>query len=120
MITPELVVGPGGSLRADGGRGAEGETLQGFDHVACSPSGGGSGGMWVVQALRIDLSSASPDALTARGGVGFACNQAGGDGGPGLIQLHVPEPSADVILAPGVSLDDLSAPNAHVLLPFAL
>lgn len=87
--------------------------------------GGGSGGMIVLDAQRIDLTQASPNALDALGGPGGVGAGpdgagAGGDGGPGLVQLHVPDPTRDVELPPGVPLADLTAPDAHVLLPAKL
>ena len=79
--------------------------------------------MLVIEALLIDLSAATPGSLSARGGDGgMGANNnplidgSGGDGGPGLIQLHIP--STGQILLPGnLSLEQLSAPDAHVLLP---
>ncbi len=75
----------------------------------------------VVQAQEIDLRLAGPEALSARGGAGGASwlfgpegVNGGGTGGPGLIQFHVAN-TADVLLAPGTTLDDLSAPAAKVL-----
>lgn len=44
-------------------------------------------------------------------GIGFL-RSAGGDGGPGIVQLHTPNGAADVLLPPGRTLDELSAPTA--------
>lgn len=45
---------------------------------------------------------------------------AGGSGGPGLIQLHTPDGSSGaILLRPGVTLEDYSLPDVHVLLPEA-
>lgn len=88
-------------------------------------SGGGSGGWIVLDALQIDLRLASHDAITALGGRGGEGRNnlhdvvgAGGNGGPGVIQLHVPSgTSGEILLRPGVSLGELTAPRSHVLLP---
>lgn len=121
VLTPTLTVGASGRLAADGGDGATGENQLGFDHIAGS-SGGGSGGMWVLQAGTIDLSRAGNDAITAVGGAGGIGSQGvvdysfGGNGGPGLIQLHVRH-AGHVLLPAGAELADLTAPDAHVLQP---
>lgn len=139
IATREFEVGPEGSLSVDGGAGGRGE------QVDDSPSpggpvvppplgpqasiggcgGGGSGGMLMVQATRFDFSQAVGEALSARGGAGGITGDAGvavpagGAGGPGLIQLHAWN-AQSIVLPDGVSIDDLSAPNAKVLLPLAL
>ena len=56
--------------------------------------------------------------------LGYPVNQ-GGDGGPGVIQLHVPVPvpgeqADNLVLPDGVTLEDLSTPTAHLLLPIFL
>lgn len=122
ILTRRFAMGAQGRLLSNGGDGGGGENTLFFDRVG-GGSGAGSGGMLVIEALVIDLSAATPGALSARGGVGgLGANNhplvdgSGGDGGPGLIQLHLP--SAGQLLLPGnLSLDQLSAPNAHVLLP---
>jgi hypothetical protein len=120
LVSPAIAIGATGSILADGGGGATGESLLGFDHIGGS-SGGGSGGMIVLEAFAIDLSLANANALSARGGIGGVGEPAvgwskGGNGGPGLIQLHVPS-AAMLSLPAGTQLDALSAPNAHALLP---
>jgi len=41
----------------------------------------------------------------------------GGHGGPGLIQLHVPDDDSAHVLLPGASsLADLSVPDVHILM----
>ncbi|MFT7679891.1 MAG: hypothetical protein ACI8QC_003896 [Planctomycetota bacterium] len=122
VLTRRFVLGAEGRVLANGGHGGGGENTLFFDRVG-GGSGGGSGGMLVIEALVMDLTDATPGALSARGGVGgFGRNNqplvvgAGGDGGPGLIQLHIPS-AGQLLLPAGFSLDDVSAPNAHVLLP---
>lgn len=123
LRTQELVVHSGGRILADGGHGGSGENTQFMDRIGGS-SGGGSGGMIIIQAELLDLHAASSEALSARGGYGGASavtsplSHAGGDGGPGLIQLHTPDGTlAAVTLPAAMGLDDLSAPNALVMLP---
>ena len=41
----------------------------------------------------------------------------GGNGGPGVIQLHVPFRRGEILLPAGNELEQLTAPDAHVLLP---
>jgi hypothetical protein len=124
LRTRQLSLGPTGRILANGGDGARGESTNGINNVA-GGSGGGSGGMLIIQALQMDLSQASPDCLSARGGRGGPGQgnvygqgtNAGGMGGPGLIQLHNANPLTSVILPAGLDLADLSAPNAKLLLP---
>lgn len=124
ILARRIVIGPSGALRADGGEGAGGENSLFFDRVG-GGSGGGSGGWLVLDALQIDLRLASHDAITALGGRGGEGRNnlhdvvgAGGNGGPGVIQLHVPSgTSGEILLRPGVSLGELTAPRSHVLLP---
>lgn len=123
LISPYIGVGPSGHIHADGGDGAAGENTIFFDRVG-GGSGGGSGGSILLQARTIDLSQASDGALTALGGRGgegrhntFGAVGAGGNGGPGVIQIHVPNAATDIHLPPGLGLEDVSYPQAHVLLP---
>lgn len=123
ITTRRLAVGPQGQILVDGGDGARGEAFGGISNIGAG-SGGGSGGMLMLQATLFDLTQAGPDCFSARGGRGGpgAGNQfgigigAGGAGGPGLIQLHSFAP-AQFLLPAGLSLEDLSAPNAKQLLP---
>ncbi|MEO0652305.1 MAG: hypothetical protein AAFZ65_16655 [Planctomycetota bacterium] len=124
IATGQLIVGPQGRISLDGGDGNIGEGTSGTNTIA-GAGGGGSGGMLVVQADLFDLSQASIDAITALGGQGGASYDSlpslsgGGNGGPGLIQLHPRrDPSASILLPPSRTLEDLTAPDAYVLLPF--
>lgn len=121
-VARNIAVGAGGSVLANGGNGATGENTIFNDHIGGS-SGGGSGGMIVLYARRVDPSEASDDALQARGGIGGAGSKAaqwskGGGGGPGLIQIHVEDARTDLLQPSGGSLEDVSLPDAHVLLPW--
>jgi hypothetical protein len=85
-------------------------------------SGGGSGGMLILEADLVDLGQAGAGALSAVGGRGGLGDETtdwsnGGDGGPGLIQVHVADAATQLVLPAGSALADVSAPNGHVLLP---
>jgi hypothetical protein len=64
--------------------------------------------------------------LNASSTCASAVDGAGGDGGPGLIQLHLREGAGALLLPPGVALDELAYPapvcsdGSCRLLPFAL
>ena len=131
IATRTFRMGTDGRLLANGGNGGAGENVIFFDRVG-GGSGGGSGGWIVLDAGEIDLSNASDNSITAVGGRGGAGEQdrmpggpfgndipgAGGNGGPGVIQLHVPSGlESEISLPAGKTLDDLTVPNAHVLLP---
>ncbi len=126
LLTRRIVLLPGGRIVLDGGDGGGGENPSsgGFSHVG-GGSGGGSGGQIIVQAALFDLSSADANSMRAiggRGGPGLDNDHdvtgAGGDGGPGLIQLHTPGGAADsILLPPGATLEELTLPDAQVLLP---
>lgn len=109
-----IVFGAAGEILSNGGRGATGENTNFLDHIGGS-GGSGSGGHIVLEsATHIDFTDgglnlfAQPrDWLSARGGprvvgptqfvnpgaVGFSN---GGAGGPGVVQLHVPDPTLPV------------------------
>jgi hypothetical protein len=80
--------------------------------------------MLVIQATKLDLSSAPDKAVTALGGIRGpgkfdlifprAAGQ-GGHGGPGVIQLHCDDPN-QVLTPVGKTLKDLASPTPHVLL----
>ncbi len=114
---------PGGRIVANGGRGGNGEHTF-FTNSIGGNGGGGSGGFLILNARFIDLRSADEDCLTALGGEGGQGDprrpgldpSLGGDGGPGVIQLHTPFGSERVLLPPGKTLAELSSPEAHVLL----
>jgi hypothetical protein len=123
LLVRKLEIGPVGRLLCNGGNGGAGENTNGLNHVG-GGSGGGSGGMVLVQARFIDLANASDNCIRALGGAGGLgadhqpdADCAGGDGGPGLIQFHVPNGMASVLLPSGASLEQLTVPTAHVLLP---
>jgi len=121
VVAPTVVVGPAGVLRADGGDGGRGENTNFLNSIGGN-GGGGSGGYLLVFALTIDLTQAGDAALSAVGGLGAENWEgepagAGGNGGPGVIQLHTPG-AAGVLLPAGQDLADVSRPDAWSLLPF--
>ncbi len=131
IVTRTFRLGADGRLLANGGSGGGGENVIFFDRVG-GGSGGGSGGWIVLDAGMIDLSNAADNSITAVGGQGGAGREdrtpggpfgndidgAGGNGGPGVIQLHVPSGlEASIALPAGKSTADITSPDAHVLLP---
>ena len=119
VFTRELKVGALGQIKADGGQGARGENTLFLNSIGGN-GGGGSGGYLVLQALTIDLSEASDSALRAVGGLGGVdaggtLDGDGGNGGPGVIQLHTPG-GAGIVLPAGQTLADVSRPDAWSLL----
>lgn len=122
----QLAIGPEGGIEANGGYGGRGS----FDPPSLLAlggcGGGGSGGMLLIQAGSLDLSQAQPGCLRALGGSGtyydlgdIDAGPVSGNGGPGLIQVHVGSP--DWIQTPiGVEVGELSTPTAKLLLPFQL
>lgn len=124
VLTRELRVGPRGRIRVDGGHGGGGENVGFFDRVG-GGSAGGSGGMLVLEAVVFDFSRARDAGITALGGRGgpgkdnhHDTRGAGGNGGPGILQLHTPDGTQGAIRLPvGKTLEDLTSPDAVVLLP---
>ena len=87
-----------GTITANGGKGANGQLVvfgAQFFVKSGGGGGGGSGGHIVLESgTEIDLGSGG-EVLQARGGLGGVATQAGGvgrggEGGPGVIQLHAP------------------------------
>ncbi|MBK7644665.1 MAG: hypothetical protein IPJ19_16755 [Planctomycetes bacterium] len=115
-------VGPAGRIVCDGGAGGAGEdSLAGGITRVGGGGGGGSGGMLILQARLIDLRNAQAQSIHALGGAGgrgmnnlFNTTCAGGSGGAGLIQFHVPNPS-QLLLPAGMTLYQMTVPLAHVL-----
>ena len=122
LVARRITVFGLGRILADGGSGGGGENTIFFNRVG-GGSGGGSGGFLILEAKTIDLSGANPGTISARGGQGgrgrnnvFGATCGGGNGGPGLIQLHVANPS-DILLGTGMQLSDITVPDAYMLLP---
>ncbi len=132
-----IVFGPGGRIVCDGGIGNVGESAS-FGVMVGGSSGGGSGGHVILEsATQIDFTDGGGDLVaeyvSARGGLGGPGKSpegwsTGGNGGPGVIQLHVPEadPAQAVGFGPGAAirlpasatdLSDVTAPAGVVLIP---
>jgi hypothetical protein len=137
-----IVFGASGVIRSNGGRGARGESILNQDRVGGS-GGSGSGGHIVLEtAAYVDFTDggANPglgtrDWLAARGGPTIARSSSGsnepsegGAGGPGVIQIHVPDVTTalngnpDVVLptagyAASNPLDFVASPPAILAIP---
>lgn len=144
-----IVFGAQGVIVANGGRGGTGENTNFLDHIG-GTGGSGSGGHVVLESnSKIDFTDGGANAgapprdwITAVGQprntghtsyVNPCCRALsnGGAGGPGVIQLHVPNPIAapgtdpattDIIvpasvLALGAPLDGVASPAALALYP---
>ncbi len=136
-----IVLGPSGEIRSNGGRGGVGENTLFLDHIGGS-GGSASGGHVILEsASYVDLQPATSffGGINAVGGplvIGPAADiplgiSHGGAGGPGVIQIHVPEPErgvgaspdeAGVVLSPqalgeGDPLDAVTTPRAKLLYP---
>ncbi|MEZ5978911.1 MAG: hypothetical protein R3F34_11900 [Planctomycetota bacterium] len=142
----DFVVRGDGEIQVDGGRGATGERTLSAWFGSAGGSGGGSGGMLILEtATKYDFSgiSAAPPLLPvfwARGGYGGpGANQngpttaadygsqnsgeaGGGNGGGGIIQLHVRDDKdianyENITLGPYSNTNGLGAPNPFVCFP---
>jgi len=120
-----IVFGEQGRIRCDGGRGGAGENTMNFDHIG-GTGGSGSGGHVILEtASNIDFTDGGTNPppppgfyhITAEGGptvtgnlqFGQVNTSYGGAGGPGIIQLHVPDP-----LAPPGPMPELTDIVVHV------
>lgn len=128
----DIIFGPNGQIFCEGGRGGRGESSIGINNIA-GGSGGGSGGHVILQSANqvvFQTEGANANALRARGGLGgpgdgpgvgqFSEGTAsGGDGGAGVLQVHVG--SVDDLVfegaAVGKTLASVSAPDAILCLP---
>ncbi|MEM7307736.1 MAG: hypothetical protein AAF682_13740 [Planctomycetota bacterium] len=132
-----IIFKDGGRILIGGGDGATGENVLGFDHIAGS-SGGGSGGHVILEsATQIDFTDGGANQVPqeyvqARGGEGGIPKipepwSGGGNGGPGVVQLHVPNSNPataigtsetdDIRIPFFSSLDELTKPTGQVLIP---
>ena len=129
-----IIFGHAGTILCEGGMGATGENTIFLDHVGGS-GGSGSGGHVILEtASKIDFTDGDPFApvrtyISAAGGPQVIGNtdygpsiaqgwSFGGEGGPGVIQLHVPDPILPPSFDPGFT--DIVVPTASVPLPFPL
>lgn len=117
------MTGAQGSIRANGGDGARGQLvlfLGNFFTPSGAGGGGGSGGHIVIESKDSIRLGSNAEALQARGGAGGQQTQsggigAGGDGGPGVIQLHAPGGLQNITA--GIPLNAASVPAPKILLP---
>lgn len=123
LALDDIVISGLGTVTSSGGRGGSGENVIFTDRIG-GGSGGGSGGHIVLQGKRVDFRGSTADfAVEAIGGrAGFGQNgvdstNAGGDGGPGLIQVHVQDPTTDLLFDVGADLAAVSRPTAQTLIP---
>jgi len=118
------LTGSQGSIAANGGRGARGQLIRfnnNFFFKSGPGGGGGSGGHIVLEsATSIELGS-SAEALQARGGRGGPSSNfggpegKGGNGGPGVIQLHAPGGLRNIFST--LPLNHVAVPEPKILLP---
>jgi len=143
-----IVFGPLGKIEANGGRGGTGENTNFLDHVG-GTGGGGSGGHVILEsASQVDFTSDGE--ITDAAGLEFvqACGPVrkignteyvdqccrtysnGGAGGPGVIQIHVPDnvsepgdsPTSDIRVPTDLvgltnPLDGVVSPPPYVMIP---
>lgn len=138
--------GASGLIRCNGGRGAIGENVLAQDHVGGNGGSGSGGHVFLETASFVDFTdaglaagAASRDWISAKGGPRVQGTPAsppqnfsfGGAGGPGVIQLHVPDsltapgpnPTSSDIVLPSAALmsgnpiDAVTSPPASVLIP---
>ncbi|HEX6883375.1 MAG TPA: hypothetical protein VF530_08335 [Planctomycetota bacterium] len=141
-----IVFGEQGQIRSNGANGGTGENTNFLDHVG-GTGGSGSGGHVVLEsALEVDFSDGGAnsgvrqDWITAYGmarrtgptaDVNACCRtySNGGAGGPGVLQLHVPNPllppganpaRTDIVVPAAIAqrrdpLDRVSSPRAYPL-----
>jgi hypothetical protein len=150
-----IVFGAAGKILANGGFGATGENTNFLDHIG-GTGGGGSGGHVILEsATLVDftadgvtvgensrdmIQAAGPPKKTGPIGYVNGCREQccdcvsysnGGAGGPGVIQIHVPDaisppsddPSSTDIVVPthalnlANALDAVSSPPAYAMIP---
>lgn len=137
----KIIFGNAGQIKAEGGQGATGENTNFLDHIG-GTGGGGSGGHVILEtATQIDFTDGDPilaplgEYITTQGGLGGqgstsenpAFIDAGGAGGAGVIQLHVPDPiqqpssnTAGSIVIPlageGDPFNSVSAPTSNPMI----
>jgi hypothetical protein len=119
----DVVFGSNGRIFANGGAGSKGQAFS-LNLALGGGGGGGSGGWIVIEAGdQVDMRLLGFEALEARGGLGANGGGSdptigrGSDGGPGVIQIHVQEVEADLLLPFGASLATRTEPNGWVLVP---
>jgi hypothetical protein len=132
------ITGANGRITVAGGLGARGERTISDNRGVAGGSGGGSGGMIIVEsATSFSFAGATLPCLQAEGGLGgpgkngngnsygsaVSGEAGGGNGGYGIIQIHVPDDTTiagfeRITLPVGItSTNNLGRPNPFVLVP---
>jgi hypothetical protein len=119
----DIRFGSNARMFANGGNGAKGQAFSANLNLGGS-GGGGSGGWIQLEAGgQIDLRLLGFEAIEARGGLGAIGGGddpeigRGGDGSPGVVQVHVADPSADLLLPFGAKIGSRCDPNPWTLAP---
>jgi hypothetical protein len=136
-----IIFRPGGRILCGGGDGGQGESAAGAFHLAGSSAGGSGGHVILQSATQIDFTNGgttlvAEEFVQARGGIGGiddgtqylpAKLSGGGNGGPGVVQLHVPDPNPETAVGTDptssirlVQADDLpevTRPTGQILIP---
>ncbi|MFT5079646.1 MAG: hypothetical protein ACJAZ8_001075 [Planctomycetota bacterium] len=116
-----------GQIHAKGGAGGAGENTINTNHLG-GGGGGGAGGHVIIEAgSAMIFDGVDTRAIKARGGQGGkgvsgnGSVNAGGAGGPGIIQVHVLDPTNDIQFvnadADADTLDEVTWPDAITLVP---
>lgn len=115
-----------GRIIAKGGNGGSGENTINNDHLG-GGSGGGGGGHIVLEAgSQVVFDGVTANCIAAQGGKGgqgkpSSTLNKGGSGGPGLIQIHVLDPTLDIVfqnaLPTANTLNEVTFPDAMTLVP---
>jgi len=145
----KIILGRNGQILANGGKGGTGENTNFLDHVG-GTGGGGSGGHVVLEsATVVDFTDGGANVSSNLGEFILACGPElkkgpladvnncckgmsnGGPGGPGVIQIHVPDAisppgtdpaSTDIVVTSQAlttpnPLDRMTSPPAYVMIP---
>ncbi|MEX1024265.1 MAG: hypothetical protein WD226_04230 [Planctomycetota bacterium] len=133
-----------GKISANGGRGGVGENVIFLDHIGGDGAGGSGGHIMLESGSKVYLGRNPGSAVgtervvvEALGGLAnfgqwdttaAAGLSTGGQGGPGLIQIHVPRPQiapsgsgdetvSDILIPFATDFDEFTSPEAIVLVP---
>lgn len=119
----DIRFGSNARMFANGGAGAQGQAFSA--NLRLGGSGGGGSGGWIQMEAggEIDLRLLGFEAIEARGGPGAPGGGdnkdigRGGEGSPGVVQIHVANPDEDLLLPFGAKLGSRCDPNPWTLSP---
>lgn len=119
----DIRFGSNARMFANGGDGAKGQAFSA--NLSLGGSGGGGSGGWIQLEAggQVDLRLLGFEAIEARGGIGAPGGGddpeigRGGDGSAGVVQVHVADPSADLLLPFGAKIGSRCDPNPWTLAP---